>query len=154
MWFSQLAFQSSVYIYHINRYSSCDQFKDHITFLTVTCMWSSHLVLWHSSAECTCTSSARPTCMLAFSTSLSAPIRQQPVHLTWAGQGSSVMWFSQLPFQSTASTGTAHVISSRTTSRFSVTCMWSSHLVLWHSSAECTCQSRVWCLQPNTWCWW
>jgi len=25
-------FQSSVHIYHINRYSSCDQFKDHITF--------------------------------------------------------------------------------------------------------------------------
>jgi len=38
-----------------------------------------------------------PTCMLAFSTSLSAPIRQQPVHLTWVGQGTPVMWFSQLP---------------------------------------------------------
>jgi len=25
-------FQSSVHIYHIKRYSSCDQFKDHITF--------------------------------------------------------------------------------------------------------------------------
>jgi len=38
-----------------------------------------------------------PTCMLGFSTSLSAPIRQQPVHLTWVGQGTPVIWFSQLP---------------------------------------------------------
>ena len=38
-----------------------------------------------------------PTCMLAFSSSLSAPIRQQPLHLTWIGQGTHVMWFSQLP---------------------------------------------------------
>ena len=146
MWFSQLAFQSSVHIYHINRYSSCDQFKDHITFLTVTCMWSSHLVLWHSSAECTCTPSARPTCMLAFSSpSVHLYVNSQYTSRARSRDTCHVIQSATLAtFQPSVHIYHINRYSSRDQFKdhipcFSVTCMWSSHIVLWHSSAECTC---------------
>jgi len=88
MWYSQLPQPHSRFAQSVCKYHCLVTWALWCLQPNTWCIRSKSLFSW-------------PTCMLAFSTSLSAPIRQQPaVHLTWVCQRPHVMWFSELPFQS------------------------------------------------------
>jgi len=80
MWYSQLPQPHSRFAQSVCKYHCLVTWALWCLQPNTWCIRSKSLFSW-------------PTCILAFSSSLSAPIRQQPVHLTWVGQGTPVMWF-------------------------------------------------------------